>query len=105
MLRLRGRRAPADESFRAWVARHADERTAELLSAFAGVYTFHHDPGELSAAFVWERTSRVLTPPPAVRYVVGGWSALIDALVDARPRTRRDAPARRARHRAARRRR
>ena len=59
MLRLRGRRAPVDESFRAWAARHADERTAALLSAFAGVYTFHHDPGELSAAFVWERTSRV----------------------------------------------
>jgi len=81
MLRLRGRRAPADESFRTWVTRHADARTADLLSAFAGVYTFHHDPGALSAAFVWERTSRVLTPPPAVRYVLGGWSAMIDALV------------------------
>ncbi len=62
MLKLRGRRAPADERFRAWAAGHADERTAELLSAFAGVYTFHHDPGELSAAFVWERTSRLATP-------------------------------------------
>ena len=62
MLKLRGRRAPADESFRAWAPRHADERTAELLSALAGVYTFHHDPGELSAAFVWERTGRVMTP-------------------------------------------
>jgi phytoene dehydrogenase-like protein len=80
MLRLRGRRAPVDESFRSWVSRHADERTADLLSAFAGVYTFHHDPGELSAAFVWDRTSRVLTPPPAVRYVIGGWSKLIDAM-------------------------
>ena len=80
MLRLRGRRAPVDEPFRTWVARHADDRTADLLSAFAGVYTFHHDPGELSAAFVWERTSRVLTPPPAVRYVVGGWTVLIDAM-------------------------
>ncbi len=80
MLSLRGRRAPAGEPFRTWVARHADDRTADLLSAFAGVYTFHHDPGELSAAFVWERTSRVLTPPPAVRYIVGGWTTLIDAM-------------------------
>jgi phytoene dehydrogenase-like protein len=80
-LRLRGRRAPVDSSFRAWAARHADPRTAELLSAAAGVYTFHHDPGELSAAFVWERTVRtLLTPPPAARYVVGGWSALVGAL-------------------------
>ncbi|HEU4655957.1 MAG TPA: FAD-dependent oxidoreductase, partial [Capillimicrobium sp.] len=48
----------------------------------AGVYTFHHDPGALSAAFVWERTVRtLLTPPPAARYVVGGWSTLVDALV------------------------
>ena len=81
MLRLRGRRAPAEDSFRAWATQHADKRTADLLSAFAGVYTFHHDPGELSAAFVWERTSRVLSPPPSVRYVIGGWSALIDVLV------------------------
>src|SRR4051794_34343918 len=80
-LKLRGRRAPVQESFREWAGHFADPRTAELLSAFAGVYTFHHDPGELSAAFVWERTGRVLTPPPSVRYVVGGWSSLVDALV------------------------
>jgi phytoene dehydrogenase-like protein len=79
-LRLRGRRAPVDETFRAWAARHADRRTAALLASLAGVYTFHHDPGELSAAFVWERTSRVLTPPPSVRYVIGGWNGLVDAL-------------------------
>ena len=45
MLKLRGRRAPADESFRAWASSHAGERTAEWLSALAGVYTYHHDPG------------------------------------------------------------
>jgi phytoene dehydrogenase-like protein len=81
VLRLRGRRAPVEESFRAWATRHADAHTAELLSRFAGVFTFHHDPGELSAAFVWERTARVLAPPPSVRYIVGGWSAYVDALV------------------------
>jgi len=32
-------------------SRHTDEVTAEMLSAASGVYyTFHHDPGELSAA-------------------------------------------------------
>lgn len=80
-LKLRGRRAPADESFRAWATRHTDERTAELLSMAGGVYAFHHDPGALSAAFVWERTVRaLLTPPPAARYVRGGWNALVEAL-------------------------
>jgi hypothetical protein len=45
------------------------------------VYTFHHDPGSLSAAFVWDRTIRaLLTAPPPARYVIGGWSALIAAL-------------------------
>lgn len=80
-LRLRGRAAPVDQDFRSWVADHADERTADFLSALAGVYTFHHDPGELSAAFVWARTQRLLlNPRPPARFVIGGWTALIDAL-------------------------
>jgi hypothetical protein len=77
LLKLRGRRAPVDESFRAWAAHHVGERTAEILCRVAGVYTFHHDPGELSAAFIWERTGRVMNPPPAVRFVVGGWNELV----------------------------
>jgi phytoene dehydrogenase-like protein len=81
VLRLRGRQAPVELDFRTWAASHTDERTAALLSAAAGVYTFHHDPGELSAAFVWPRTVRTLfSPPPAARYVIGGWSALIASL-------------------------
>ena len=81
VLRLRGRQAPVEIDFRSWVAEQADERTAAMLSAGAGVYTFHHDPGELSAAFVWPRTVRtLLTPPPPVRYVVGGWTAVIELL-------------------------
>jgi phytoene dehydrogenase-like protein len=81
VLRLRGREAPIDRDFRSWAAAHTDERTAEMLSAAAGVYTFHHDPGELSAAFVWAHSVRVLlSPPPQARYVVGGWGALVDAL-------------------------
>ena len=42
---------------------------------------FHHDPGELSAAFVWERSQRLLlSASPPVRFVIGGWSNLVDAL-------------------------
>ncbi len=84
VLRLRGRQAPVDTDFRSWVAAHTDERIAAMLSSMAGVYTFHHDPGELSAAFVWERTVRLFlsTPPPStvVRYASGGWSGMVAPL-------------------------
>lgn len=81
VLRLRGREAPTDVDFRTWAAAHSDERTAEMLAAAAGVYTFHHDPGELAAAFVWEHSVRVLlSPPPTARYLIGGWSALVGSL-------------------------
>lgn len=80
-LRLRGRVAPVDQDFRSWVVDHGDERTADFLSALAGVYTFHHDPGELSAAFVWARTQRLLlTPRPPARFIVGGWTSLVKTL-------------------------
>jgi NAD(P)-binding Rossmann-like domain len=81
IMRLRGREAPLDRDFRIWAASHTDGRTAALLCSVAGVYTFHHDPGELSAAFVWQRTVRaLLSPPPTARYLVGGWGALVAAL-------------------------
>jgi len=81
VLRLRGREAPVDRDFRSWAASLTDQRTAAMLSAAAGVYTFHHDPGELSAAFVWGHTVRVLlSPPPTARYVIGGWGAMVAAL-------------------------
>jgi NAD(P)-binding Rossmann-like domain len=80
-LRLRGREAPVDADFRTWATDHSDERTAELLSHACGVFTFHHDPGELSAAFVWPRAVRLLlTAPSVVRYPVGGWSTLVASL-------------------------
>ncbi len=81
VLRLRGREAPVDVDFRTWATSHTDERTAQMLSAACGVYTFHHDPGELSAAFVWPRAVRLLlTAPTIVRYPVGGWSTLVASL-------------------------
>ena len=80
-LRLRGRVAPVDQDFRSWVRDHSDARTADMLSSLAGVYTFHHDPGELSAAFVWERTQRLLlSPNPPARFVIGGWTTLVTQL-------------------------
>ena len=80
-LRLRGRTAPIDQDFRSWVTDHSDTRTADFLSALAGVYTFYHDPGELSAAFVWERTQRLLlSPRPPARFIFGGWTTLVTAL-------------------------
>jgi phytoene dehydrogenase-like protein len=81
VLRLRGRQAPVELDFRSWASEHTDARTAAMLSAAAGVYTFHHDPGSLSAAFIWPRTIRsLLTAPSPARYPVGGWAAVIDSL-------------------------
>src|SRR5258707_6529100 len=81
VLRLRGREAPADVDFRTWACEHVDPTTADMLSSGAGVYTFHHDPGALSAAFVWPRSVRLLLSVPiSVRYPVGGWSALVSTL-------------------------
>lgn len=81
VLRLRGREAPIERDFRTWAEEHTDARTAAMLSAAAGVYTFHHDPGALSAAFVWPRTVRtLLSPPPSARYVLGGWGTLVKSL-------------------------
>lgn len=81
VLRLRGREAPVELDFRTWATNHTDARTAAMLCAAAGVYTFYHDPGELSAAFVWPRMVRTLfSPPPAARYVIGGWGALVASL-------------------------
>jgi len=81
VLRLRGREAPVELDFRTWAEKHVDERTAAMLSAAAGVYSFHHDPGALSAAFVWPRTIRsLLSPPPVARYPIGGWSAVVGSL-------------------------
>jgi phytoene dehydrogenase-like protein len=81
VLRLRGREAPVSQDFRGWAQNHTDETTAEMLSSAAGVYTFFHDPGALSAAFVWPRSVRLLLSiPTVVRYPVAGWTTLVDCL-------------------------
>jgi glycine/D-amino acid oxidase-like deaminating enzyme len=78
--RLRGD-VPHDVDFRTWVTERAGARAAELLSHSAGVFTFEHDPGRLSAAFVWERYRQAfLDVPPKARFPRGGWTAVIDRL-------------------------
>ena len=75
MLKLRGRRrARTTSRFRAWASSHlAGERTAEWLSrGSSGVYTFHHDPGELSAAFIWSAPAGGDARRRPVRFLVGG---------------------------------
>ena len=80
-LRVRGEQPPADVSFRHWLTARTDPDTADLLAAACGVFTFTHDPGALSAAFVWERARRVLLRfPPAARYPIGGWGVLIERM-------------------------
>jgi phytoene dehydrogenase-like protein len=75
-LRLRGK-APVDVDYRTWATERAGERTAQAAIGFVSLPTFHHDPGELSAAFCHERFHRIVLHSTKVRYVVGGWSVLI----------------------------
>jgi hypothetical protein len=86
--RLRGAEAPVDSDLRTWLTgRWGDSEgahDAEAMGSLAGVLTFDHDPGRLSAAFVWERVRRILLgAPPVARYVSGGWGALVDRLAAA----------------------
>ncbi|HEY2770422.1 MAG TPA: FAD-dependent oxidoreductase [Solirubrobacteraceae bacterium] len=81
MIRLRGRSAPVDVDFRSWVASQVGEDTADALSRSAGILTYHHDPGELSAAFVWGAVVRnLLSAPPTARFPIGGWSQIVRRL-------------------------
>jgi len=72
--------APAAEPYRAWLLRHVDAATAEAVIGVCFVFTFDHDPGRLSAAFVHQRLRRALAG--GVRYATGGWSTVIGLLAD-----------------------
>ncbi len=67
--------APAGESFRAWLLRHVDAKTAEAIVGVVFIFTFDHDPGRLSAAFARQGLRRALAG--GARYVAGGWSTLV----------------------------
>ena len=79
---LRRRPAPVDEGFREWSDAVFGSHASALMCRLAGLYTFHHDPGSLSARFVWDRWRRTFLTPYRVRWVAGGWSTLIGALAD-----------------------
>ncbi|WP_037062937.1 phytoene desaturase family protein [Pseudonocardia acaciae] len=72
--------APVDEPFRGWLLRHVDASTAEAIVGLTFIFTFDHDPGRLSAAFVHQRLRRALAG--GARYVTGGWSTLVDLLAE-----------------------
>jgi phytoene dehydrogenase-like protein len=82
-LRLRGRSAPVDLDFRTWASDNVGAEAADALARSAGILTHHHDPGELSAAFLWEPLVRgLLSAPPTARYPIGGWSTIVERLRD-----------------------
>jgi phytoene dehydrogenase-like protein len=79
--RVIGDEAPVDVDLRAWLTERVDERAAAAVSGAAGVLTFDHDPGRLSAEFVRSRVRRILLKtPPVARYVVGGWGQVVERL-------------------------
>jgi phytoene dehydrogenase-like protein len=80
-LRLRGRTAPVELDFRTWATDHVGADAADQLARSAGILTYHHDPGELSAAFLWEPLVRgLLSAPPTARYPIGGWSRIVERM-------------------------
>ena len=73
--------APNDRSFREWASERCDYAIADAIAGLAGNLTFDYDPGRLAADFVWRRIRRItLAGPRSSRYVVGGWSSLVDHL-------------------------
>ena len=81
MVTDRRRTAPIDRDFSSWAGEHYGPAASRAAANLLGVVTYDADPGRLSAAFVWERLLRVMAPrPPAVRYVIGGWSSVIARL-------------------------
>ncbi|PZG47001.1 FAD-dependent oxidoreductase [Spongiactinospora gelatinilytica] len=70
--------APIDQDFHSWASARYGEETARAAANAISVVTFDADTGRLSAAFVWDLLWRVFAPkPPAVRWVIGGWQAVI----------------------------
>jgi phytoene dehydrogenase-like protein len=70
--------APADCDFTSWATGCFGADAAAAACGVMGIVTYSARVGALSAAFVWDRLLRVLPPGlPAVRYPVGGWSAVI----------------------------
>ncbi len=77
------RRAPVDVDYRTWASERVGERAAEAAIGLLSLPTFDHDPGRLSAAFAQERFRRLTYRSTSVRYVRGGWAALVRQLAEA----------------------
>ncbi|GAA2067741.1 NAD(P)-binding protein [Streptomyces albiaxialis] len=81
MLPDRPRTAPVDQDFRTWATRRYGVAAARHAARALGVVTYDADTGRLSAAFCWELFRRIFTfRRPAVRWVRGGWQAVIGRL-------------------------
>ncbi len=74
--------APVDDTFRAWTEETFGGSTAELMCRLGGLITYHHDPGSLSARFMWERYRRSILSSDRVRWIAGGWLTLVDTLTE-----------------------
>ena len=74
------REAPADVDFATWATESFGRRIGTHLRHLSGLYTFHHDPGSLSAESVWDGCRRSMARPDRLRYIGGGWSSLIATL-------------------------
>ncbi|KOG16116.1 FAD-dependent oxidoreductase [Streptomyces viridochromogenes] len=72
--------APVDVDFQTWATGIAGEEGARAAAHYSAVALFHHDPGALSAAFVWERLRRATKLPPEAHYPQGGWATMIDRM-------------------------
>ncbi|ASO18619.1 phytoene dehydrogenase-like protein [Actinoalloteichus hoggarensis] len=83
MVLHRRRPAPVDRDFHSWASERYGERAALAAANAISVATYDANTGRLSAAFVWGLLHRVFAPaPPAVRWVVGGWQAVVDRLAE-----------------------
>jgi phytoene dehydrogenase-like protein len=80
MLAARRVQAPVGEDFSTWATGRWGPETAAAAASMAGVFSYDADPGLLSAAFVWERLTRVTTGPPKARYLPGGWGGMTGRL-------------------------
>jgi phytoene dehydrogenase-like protein len=72
--------APQDISFGEWAKQRTSKAAADAATGLVSLPTFHAYPERLSAAFVAERFRRLTLKATAVRYVVGGWTSLIESL-------------------------
>lgn len=75
----RGPDPSPNDNFRTWAANRVGAKAAAAAIGMISLATYDSDPGRLAADFARERFVRALRTT-AVRYPVGGWSALVSVL-------------------------